>query len=399
MNIILIGFMGAGKTAVSRELSIVLKKDAVDMDELIAKRAGTPIRKIFMQDGELAFREPEIELAKELGARDNLIISTGGGLVMNQVAIKHLKANGYIIFLKHSFATAQKRLDSKNLPPLFQNLASARILYNLRAPLYEYYADIKIMTDHKTIPEVLREIGRHICVVIGDPIAHSLSPQIHNAGYKALGISSAYIFLTCRVLPRELGSFIRRAHTAGVRGISVTIPHKTTVMKYLDFVDSTADKIGAVNTIVNEHGLLRGYNTDWIGALKPLEERLALKHKKVVIIGAGGAARAIAYATAAVGAIVFVYDRKIHAKAVLMAQVRGADIIINATPVGMHPKINATAVPKKLISKRQVVMDAVYRPIETRLLREAKHQGARVISGMEMFLAQAAEQFTLFTGL
>lgn len=399
MNIILIGFMGAGKTAVARELSAVLKKEAVDMDELIAQRSRMPVRKIFREKGETAFRELEIKIAKELGQRDDLIISTGGGVVMNQVAMRHLKANGFTIFLKHSFATAQKRLDPDNLPPLFENLRSAKILHDLRAPLYRYYADIEIGTDRKALAEVVREISKHICLVIGDPIAHSLSPELHNAGYKTLGIEKQYIFLACRVRPHELARFINRAKTAGIRGIAVTMPHKAAVMACLDAVDSSAAEIGAVNTIVNDKGRLTGYNTDWIGALQPLEERVKLKNKKIVIIGAGGAARAIGYGVARCGADVFVYDRNVHTKADLTSQVSRADIIVNATPVGMHPDVNATPIAKKLISKHQIVMDVIYWPSETRLLREARQQGARIISGMEMFLGQADAQFKLFTGL
>lgn len=249
-----------------------------------------------------------------------------------------------------------------------------------------------------------------ICMVIGDPIEHSLSPQIHNAGYFALGIDDKFVFAASRVKIENLKEFISGVRAMGIRGVSCTIPHKTAIMPYLDKIDPIAKTIGAVNTVVNDHGVLKGYNTDWQGILAPLKKITSLQNKKVALLGAGGAARAAAYALTKTGAKLVIYNRTVtkaqalakefrcEARALAdIEKIKNADIIINATPVGLYPKVNATPLAKKLITKQQIIFDTVYTPYETRLLKEARQQGAKVIHGAEMLLEQAAAQFALYT--
>lgn len=151
--------MGAGKTAVSELLSQRLGLERIDMDELIVARSGrNSDREIFATDGEIVFRELEISVAKELQQKDNVVISTGGGVVMNKIIIDYLRYDATIVFLKHSFETAKKRLGKENVPPLFKNEAVAKELYGIRLPLYTQYSHLQITTDDKTLEEVTEEI-------------------------------------------------------------------------------------------------------------------------------------------------------------------------------------------------------------------------------------------------
>ncbi len=245
-----------------------------------------------------------------------------------------------------------------------------------------------------------------ICMVIGHPIAHSLSPQLHNAGYEELGLD--FVYLACDVTVEAIPDFIKGIRAMGVRGVSCTIPHKLEVMPYLDHIDPVAEKIGAVNTIVNEVGRLIGYNTDWLGVVNPLRELTELQGKRAVVLGAGGAARAAVYGLVQSGAEVTIYNRTFEKGEALAAEfecaaaaqpgpeIKLADIVCNATSIGMHA--DETPLPKALITQGQIIFDAVYGAHQTRLLREAKAAGTQTISGQEMLLAQGAAQFQLYTG-
>jgi shikimate dehydrogenase len=248
-----------------------------------------------------------------------------------------------------------------------------------------------------------------ICCLIGDPVEHSLSPLIHNAGYQALSINYAYV--SFRV--KDIKQAIDGIRGLGIRGASITIPHKTSAIKYLDRLDPLAEKIGAVNTIVNDDGVLTGYNTDGDGALQALEEVTTLSAKKTVLIGGGGAASAIAVGLKAKGVKLVVLNRteakasnlakKVNASGFgglnRLSEITSADILINATPVGMLPKTDQSIILKELLHDGLTVFDIVYNPKETRLLIEARERGCNIVYGYKMFLYQAARQFELFTGL
>ncbi|MDH4185945.1 MAG: shikimate dehydrogenase [Nitrospira sp.] len=266
------------------------------------------------------------------------------------------------------------------------------------------------------------DINAHtqFCGVIGNPVEHSLSPAIHNAAFQKLGLN--FVYLAFRV--EVIGDAIKGLRALGnFRGASVTIPHKVAAVPFLDTVESTAGHIGAINTIVAEGGRLAGYNTDATGALRALREGGAdLVGRHVVMLGSGGAARAIAFALGTEGRIdrltllgidererqslrqdlraksgLAVQDAALDQEA-LRAVLPEAQILIHCTPMGMSPKMEGTAVPASLLHAGLTVMDIVYNPRETRLLRDARAAGCRVIPGLEMFLHQAAAQFELWTG-
>jgi shikimate dehydrogenase len=243
--------------------------------------------------------------------------------------------------------------------------------------------------------------------VFGDPVSHSLGPVMHNTALSDVGYNGAY--LAFRV--KDIGKAVTGIKALGIKGVSITIPHKVSVMDFLDELDDTARKIGAVNTIVNREGVLTGYNSDGIGAVKALFERTTIKDKSVVILGAGGAARAIGFAVISEGGQVTVINRT-PVTGEKLAKDLGADfqpisklsqtachILINTTPVGMYPGIDAMPIRKQDLDKTMVVMDIVYNPLKTRFLREAESIGCRTIDGVSMFVYQGTFQFELWTGM
>src|SRR5574341_954586 len=259
-----------------------------------------------------------------------------------------------------------------------------------------------------------------LCGVIGNPVEHSLSPAIHNAAFQKLWLN--YVYLAFKV--EDVEGALRGLRALGnLRGVSVTIPHKVAVLPYLDEVEPTARHIGSVNTIVVDGGRLIGYNTDSSGAIRALQTGgVTLEGRRVLMLGSGGAARAIAFGLAAgLGiarlTILGIDDKERRGLAAdlkartslpleegpitpeaLRQALHESDIVLHCTPLGMHPKIGDTCVPATLLRPQLTVMDIVYNPLETRLLREAKAAGCRTIRGLEMFLNQAAAQFELWTG-
>ncbi len=250
-----------------------------------------------------------------------------------------------------------------------------------------------------------------ICLIIGDPVEHSLSPAMHNAGYEALGIDNQFVYLGARVKVKDVGIAIQAMRKMGIHGLTCTIPHKVAVIKYLDEIDETAKKIGAVNTVLNQKGKLIGFNTDWQGAVIPLEKITVLSDKKVMVLGAGGAARAVVFGLLKKRAKVKIFNRT-KEKAMELTkefnclsgdlnnqeEIKDFDIIVNTTSVGMKPLEKETPISTKFISDKQIVFDIVYTPVETKLLREAKKRGAKIIHGIEMLLHQGMAQFEIYTG-
>jgi len=243
--------------------------------------------------------------------------------------------------------------------------------------------------------------------VFGNPVVHSLSPVMHNAAFAATGFNGVYAAI--RIKDIRLATAGMRS--LGLRGASVTLPHKEAVMACLDYIDPTARRIKAVNTIVNADGELKGFNTDCAGALQALEETIPVAGCKVGVIGAGGAARAVAHGVLSAGGTVCVFNRsreKGEALAVeLGAEFRpldefaaeGIDILVNTSPVGMAPQVEQSPVPRAKLQPEMVVMDIVYNPLKTTLLLEARAAGCATIDGLAMFVYQGARQFELWTGL
>ncbi len=247
-----------------------------------------------------------------------------------------------------------------------------------------------------------------LIALLGHPIEHSLSPAMHNASFQKLGLN--YVYLAFDLLPMQVPKAVDAMKLFGFVGYSVTMPLKEEILKHVDNVDSLAEKIGSVNTVVNESGQLAGYNTDVIGAMNALKAKTELKGKRVALLGAGGAGRAIAFGLKEEKAIVTILDKN-QGRAKEVATAAGCsslepeklnsleiDILVNATPVGMFPNANEMPVEKSVLRKDLLVFDVVYNPIETMLIREAKRAGCETIQGIEMFLGQGAAQFQLWTG-
>lgn len=259
-----------------------------------------------------------------------------------------------------------------------------------------------------------------LCALIGNPVGHSMSPAIHNRAFAELGLD--YVYVAFRVEDVAAAVTGMRAFES-FRGMSVTIPHKVSIIKQLDEVTDVDLRIGSVNTVVNDGGRLKGYGTDGPGALKALKDvgvRVAGKH--VTILGSGGAARAIAFSVAdqarpaslcILGVVVpemkaLTRDivRKTDTKATcavlepktLAARIANTQVLIHCTPVGMHPHTNESVVPTALLHRDLAVMDIVYNPIKTQLLRDAEARGLKAVSGVDMFVNQAVLQFELWTG-
>lgn len=258
-----------------------------------------------------------------------------------------------------------------------------------------------------------------VCALIGDPVEHSLSPLIQNAAFQACSLD--YVYVTFRVRKDNLEKAIAGVRELGIAGLNVTIPHKVEVIKYLDRLDPVALMIGSVNTVVNENGTLTGYNTDASGFLEPLTTRgIELEGKNVVMLGAGGAARAVSFMLVNGGGNLTILNRtrgraeelakgiksslKKNANVLEMSNenlktaISKADILVNTTSAGMSPAVNETPVPSELLQRGLVVYDIIYNPAETRLIREAKEKGAETLNGAEMLCWQGALAFEKWTG-
>jgi len=261
-----------------------------------------------------------------------------------------------------------------------------------------------------------------VCGLIGDPVEHSLSPSIQNAAFRSLGLD--YVYVVLRVSKESLEDAILGMRGLGFRGLNVTMPHKIDVTRHLDELDETAKNVGSVNTILNRNGLLIGYTTDGIGALRALRYNgVDPSGKKIVLLGAGGASRSVSFTLAKEASEIVILNRtvekaerlandltfvlgdgaKVRAEGLsdgnLKKELVDADVLVNATSVGMHPKEEETPVDRHFLRPKLVVFDLVYEPFETRLLREAREVGARTLDGLAMLVHQGAASIEIWTGV
>jgi len=257
-----------------------------------------------------------------------------------------------------------------------------------------------------------------VLCVIGHPIEHSMSPVMHNAAIKELILD--YIYLAFDVPPKDLEKAVLGFKKYDMKGINITIPHKETIIQYLDQIEPLAEKIGAVNTIKNINGVLIGKNTDAFGAKKALiDAGCKIKGKKVLILGAGGAARAIGFALSEEIDEIFVCNRtekrafklakeledkmKIPAtgkdlsKETLKSLLNKADILINTTPIGTYPDVKKSPISKELLTDRLFVYDIIYNPLQTQFLKDASEIGCKTLNGIDMFVNQGALAFEWWT--
>jgi shikimate dehydrogenase len=246
-----------------------------------------------------------------------------------------------------------------------------------------------------------------IFALFGNPTGQSLSPLMHTAVYSKMGIDARYVPFCVE----NLEDAVRGIRGLNICGVSVTIPFKTTVMKYLDALDDSTLKIGAVNTILNRNGKLTGHNTDWMGLTIALKESMEIEGKNFVVLGAGGTARSAVYAILKEGGIPIILNRTIEKGKELAAEFGcefyhiddigkiKADCLINTTPVGMIPYTEKSPIKNNTLSNFRFVVDVIYNPLKTKLLRDAKKAGCTVLSGLGMFVHQGAEQIKIWTGI
>ena len=342
-----------------------------DLEKIYERLAQTPARviKIAVQANEIVDCIPMFELIDRARSSGRDVIAIAMGNAGIAIRILGPSRGGFLTYgsLDEDSATAPGQVNARKL----------RSLYNIDA------------IDKETM----------VCGLVGQPVMHSVSPHIHNAAFKHEGVNGVY-------LPFEVSdvqSFVKRMvhpHTRdlnwNVRGLSITAPHKQTVMECLDWIEPDAKEIGAVNTVVVEKDRLLGYNTDAAGFVDPLLKRIgSLEGKHVAIMGAGGAARAAIWGLKREGANVTLFVRDVSkvnfpCKPLAGASFREYDVVVNATPV-------APATREQLYGAR-LVYDLVYNPIETKLLYDAREAGCETLGGLEMLVAQARIQFELWTG-
>lgn len=430
---VLIGLRGSGKSAIGRKMAEKLQIPLYDTDRLIEERAGRSIPEIFSYSGEVIFRQIEREVITSL-PDGPAVISTGGGAVMDAENARRLRRKSHIILLTADPEILLSRIQGSSRPALthLSDLDEIRHLAGVRMPVFRGLADLSIDTGslradeaatriihlngmRRRNPELFAEILAAInqdtpdnlikCPLIfgitGNPVSHSRSPHLYNSLFPEYAIPGRYLYLPAKTAEDA----IRIMRGLGAKGLSVTIPFKEMMISCIDEPDADAHAIGAVNTVLSCNGRLYGHNTDWIGICSPIRD---LRGGNALVVGAGGAAAAAVYALQSLEMDVTISNRtekrgevlaeRFGCRSAPLSSSINADLIVNATPVGMKER-DHSPVPSGLLKPGVTVFDLVYTPPMTPLLREAEAAGCRIISGTEMFIHQARAQFILFTGI
>jgi shikimate dehydrogenase len=449
-RIIFCGFRGTGKTDVGRLVAGRTGLPFIDTDTLIEEKTGRSIPDIFHEDGEERFRAVEREVIAGLPKTD-AVISTGGGVVIDPANMESLRRDSTVFVLHADLDTIEKRLARKPRPPLtglplreeiaqvlerrrvhYQaaadfcidttettpEVAAARVLQTLRHGVFDRKFRKPCMAFFKSgrlPPNCMERLEKiladkpddpltRILGVAGYPCAHSKGPLLFNALFDRYGLNYHYTWFE----DPELDEILRVAKALDAKGLSVTIPFKKDIIGLIDEVDEhAARQIGAVNTVIFSCGTARGYNTDWIGVRKPLVDK---KGSRAVLLGAGGAAAGAAYALVDLDMDVTILNRT-PSKAQAMAERFGCkwgevsdfdrirpDVVVNSTPLGMKPD-DLLPIREEQLQKEMTVFDLVYTPPITPLIEAARRKGCTTITGTEMFIGQAKEQFYLFFGI
>ena len=449
-RIVLTGFRGTGKSEVGKVLARQLNLPLLDTDALVEQKTGRSIPSIFHEEGEERFRAEERDVIASLPP-DNVIISTGGGAVIDSKNMEHLRRQSLLILLSADIDAIESRLARSPRPPLTSLPLREEISELLDQRRQHYYASADFCVDtsettaeaagqkvlhflsggnssskqrttamqfFKTgripplalqkLEQVLlgsdRDPQTRIMGVAGYPCAHSKSPALFNGLFERYGLNYHYTWFE----DPYIAEIMKIARCADVKGLSVTIPFKADVMEYVDEVDEhAAQSIGAVNSVVFACGTAIGYNTDWLGVRKPL---IHLKGAKAVLLGAGGVAAAAAYALVDLDMDLTILNRT-PATAKILADRFGCksadwdafdtikpDLVVNATPLGMEPDTRSPLKEDQILSE-MTVYDLVYTPPETPLIQTAQKKGCHTILGTEMFIHQAREQFYLNFGI
>ena len=449
-RIVLVGYRGTGKTELGRELARHLNVPFLDTDHLAEEQAGRTIDEIFSTEGEMQFRAIEEAVIAHLPARD-AVIGTGGGAVTLPANMPHLRKDSTLILLTADPAVIAERIATAPRPALTDLPAEEEIRKMLARRREQYAAalDFCIDTRNKTPKEVADLILRilktgvptpaaradgltffrggrlpapvlqrleqilknppedpktRLVGVAGNPCLHSRGPHLFNALFKEHGLNYYYTFFE----DPDIGRIMQQARALDLKGLSVTIPFKQSVMEHLDEIpDLAARQIGAVNTVVFACGRALGYNTDWLGVRAPLQ---GMKGAKAVLLGAGGVAAAAAYAMTGLEMDVTILNRTPE-KAKELAKRSGCrwaawntfdalhpDLVVNTTPLGMEPDTRSPLATDQLYPGL-TVFDLVYTPPITPLIERARAQGCTTITGTGMFAEQARAQFRLWFGI
>jgi shikimate dehydrogenase len=449
-RIVFCGFRGTGKTEVGSLVAQQMGLPFIDTDQLVEEKTGRSIPSIFSEDGEERFRIHEREVVADLPATD-VVVATGGGAVIDPVNMEHLRPGSVCVLLTADIATIERRLAQKPRPPLTGLPLSEEIAELMERRRQYYYAAADFcfdtggtspetaaqavlallkngtttLTQRKTAMDFFRA-GRipapalaalekiliapdrdpqtRILGVAGYPAAHSRSPALFNALCSRYRINYHYTWFESP----DIQQIMQVARETDAKGLSVTIPFKRDMMDHLDEIgDRAAPRIGAVNTVVFACGTAIGYNTDWLGIRKPL---VPMKGATAVILGAGGAASAAAFALTDLEMKVTILNRTPERAQELAARSGCGwaewdafdrikpDLVVNATPLGMVPDTQSPLRDDQL-KKEMTVFDLVYTPPVTPLIETARKKGCRTITGIEMFVQQAREQFYLFFGI
>ncbi len=428
-NIVLIGISGSGKTGMGKRLAHRLSREFIDLDSLIEEREGSGIPEIFAARGEAGFRLAETEAIKAISGSKDAIIACGGGAVLKEINMELLSQNGIVVFMDRRVKDILRRVNLESRPLLNKAPEKLYKLHRERLPLYERYADFRVRCDGRpgAILHRLTQISRleqrdMRLAVIGDPIAHSLSPDIHITALEPFLRSLSYE--RNKVARDELPQWFARIKNGELEGFNVTMPHKKVIIPLLDHIDKEASELGSVNTVVRKNGEFWGYSTDGKGFARALaSEGKRFKGSAVTIIGSGGAAVTIAMRAAREGARELHIVARDRAKAQDIArkikEYYGTDsclhpflnrdgngsewdssIIINATPLGMEgieedfPHYDFL----DLVEEGAIICDLIYSPAKTRFLMEAENRGLRTLGGINMLIEQALEADSLYLG-
>lgn len=452
-RIVLTGYRGTGKSSIGKAMANALSLSHYDIDTIIEETQGCSIPEIFRDIGEPGFRDIESAIISKLPDAPS-VISTGGGAVIRHENIRALRRNSQIILLTSSEDVIAERIMGSTRPSLTglslkdeihtvltermpKYRSSADFIYDstgkhpreaageilrIIRPGTQYMAEIEARKElldailNTSIPDescnalkaTVSDPTIRLYGILGNPCMHSMSPPIWNRLFQKFDIPAYYTWFESP----DPARFISLAEKAGVRGLSVTIPHKEKIMPLLDEIRHDARTIGAVNTVLLLGGKRYGYNTDWKGIYRPLE---GVKGDTAIILGAGGAAAAAVYAVSMRGFTTVILNRTVE-RAQALARHSGAeygpissfadydaDLVINTTPVGMHAEKNKPEdkmpISASLLRPDMHVFDLVYTPAETPFLRAALEKGCSIIPGTEMFIHQLTEQFRILTGV
>jgi len=445
MRIVLCGFRGTGKTECGRLLSQLTGLPFFDTDAMIEERVGKPIYEIFAEDGEETFREHERQVIASL-PDSGCIVGSGGGAVIDSRNVDALRRGSTMILLEAEPAVIEQRIRNTTRPALttlpFRD--EIRVLLKERRPFYTSAADFCIDTTARSPNEVCLSIMRivtegtvlpgageravrfldrsgiphdevrafeeavngdpktRLYAIAGNPAFQSRSPALYAQLFSHYHLNCHYT----RLQAPDILPILRICHDLDFRGLSVTIPFKTSIMGHLSEISPDAREIGAVNTVVWCGGKGYGSNTDWIG----IRDAIGDAGSKAVVLGAGGAAAAAVYALRSLSLDITVLNRTVSAARDLAGRFGcesgplemfdrvSPDIVINATPVGMDPDTRSLLQQGQL-KPSMTIFDLVYTPPDTPLIRMARSARCRVIPGTELFVRQAAAQFRHFTGI